>query len=351
VSASSEQPRETAQQPKWQRGVFIVAVALLFVATGMFVLQAVAWTQFPRVSPAVLPPAGEVLGGTAPFRFAYLADSRGNLDVLEAIFERVKSDNVSLVLHGGDLVMEPATQDFEWLLHELEEAQLSVPFCAVAGNHDIAAKAGDLPTRYRLYCRSFGPRQYWFAYANTLFVAFDTAGETCQDDDLQWLDRTLARYRDQYEACIVYTHCPPCDPSPTRQHCLRSGAQELMAILKKHRVSALFASHVHSYLEDRVEGIPVLISGGAGAARDEPFVPFHYLLCHVEPGGTLKVERKDVSSASSQDRWEHRLLVKLPRMIGVIPMLALGAAGLLLLATTVIPWRRRAPNGKAAKSS
>lgn len=331
------------RQKKLRRRLRLAAAACLLAAAGLFALHVAAWTTFPRVSPAVLPPAGEVLPGTAPFRFAYLADSRGNLDVLEVIFERVKADNVSLMLHGGDLVMEPATQDFEWLLHELEEAELGVPFCAVPGNHDIYEHGPDLATRYRLYSRSFGPRQYWFAYANTLFVAFDTACETCQDDDLRWLDRTLARLRDQYEACVVYTHTPPHDPRKGGSHCLRSGAEELGRILKAHRVTVLFASHIHSYLEDCVEGIPTFISGGAGAGRDEPILPFHYLLCRVEPGGAVRVERKDIVSGSSEDYWEHKLLVKLPRMIGLLPVLVLGGAGLLLLAVTLPVWRRRNP--------
>lgn len=335
-------------QRRPKRRLRLVAAACLAMSAGLLALHAAAWMAFPRVSPAVLPPAGEVLEGTAPFRFAYVADSRGNLDVLEPILERVKADGVRLVLHGGDLVMEPATEDFEWLLHELDEAELGVPFCAVAGNHDIDEAKSDLAARYRLYSRSFGPRQYWFACANTLFVAFDTAGEVCQEDDLRWLDRTLARHRAGYEACIVYTHTPPRDPRDGMAHCLQSGTQELGRLLKAHRVTALFASHVHSYLEDRLEGVPVFISGGAGAGRDEPLLPHHYLLCTVAPGGALKVERRDVASDGSGDYWEHKLLVKLPRRIGVTPMLALAAAGLLLGVVAAAPWRRRPRDAGAA---
>jgi len=348
MATPAEGSGDTAERRPRRRRLRAAALGCALAAACVFLLQVASWVAFPRLSPAVLPPAGEVLEGTAPFRFAFVADSRGNLDVLESIFERIRADDVSLILHGGDLVVEPAREDFEWLLHELEEAKLGVPFCTVVGNHDIRHEETDRAAQYRLYSRSFGPRQYWFAYANALFVALDTGTETCEDDDLRWLDRTLARYRNQFEACIVYTHTPPRDPRGISQHCLKSGAKELGLVLKKHHVTALFASHIHSFLEDRIEGIPVFISGGAGAGRDEPILPHHYLLCTVEPGGALRVEKKDVVWHRATDYWEHKLLVKLPRKIGLIPVAVFAAAALLLLALSHALGRRPAPGGGRA---
>lgn len=345
MESATDRLTKASPPRRWRRAVRLVAIVLLLVAGNLFVLHASAWTSFPRLSPSVLPPAGEVLEGKAPFRFAYVADSRGNLDLLEAIFERVKADKVRLLLAGGDLVVEPAVEDFEWLLHEIEEAQLTMPFCAVAGNHDIRHEETAPTEQYRLYSRSFGPRQYWFACANTLFVALDTATESCAENDLKWLEQTLARYRGQYEACIVYTHTPPHDPRHLRP-CLKSGADELQRILNAHRVTALFASHIHSYLEDKLGDVPVYISGGAGAGPDPPFTPHHYLLCTVAPGGALRVERKDVVENATEDYWEHELLVKLPRRFSVLVMLALGGAGVVLLTVAATPWRRRAPGNR-----
>lgn len=329
-----------------------MALGCSILALTLLLAHALPWVSFRPVSRAVLPPAGEVLEGTAPFRFAVVGDSRGNMDVLESILERMKADKASLILHGGDLVSVCATDDFEWVLHELEEAQIGVPFCAVPGNHDVAKGESDANARCRLYSRSFGPRQYWFAYANALFVGLDTAASGCQSEDLQWLDRTLARLRDRYEACFVYTHTPPRDPRPNHSKQMEVGAEELARILKRHRVSALFASHIHSYLEDRVEGIPVYISGGGGATRAEPLGSYHYLLCSVEPGGAFRVEKKDVAREHSADYWEYELLVELPRRMGTVSLATLMAASILFSVLAGVARRRsRASESQAREGA
>ena len=262
--------------------------------------------------PALLPPAGEVMGGTAPFTFAVVGDSRGNTTVFEEILSRIRADGASLILHGGDIVRRAKPRQFDWVLHELAEENLAVPFCPVPGNHDIDEAVDDPGGRCRLYSRAFGPRRYWFAYANTLFVAFDTATKRCSADDLAWLDGTLARYRGGYDACFVYMHVPPVDPRPDRWREVQEGKEELARILKEHGVTAVFAIHIHSYVEVSVEGIPLFISGGAGARLEGPGDRYHYLLCTVEPGGSFAVRKIDVGDRTDADYPEYALRVKFP---------------------------------------
>ena len=125
----------------------------------------------------ILPPAGEVIEGNVPFRFAVVGDSRGNTTVFKEILARIKADKASLILHTGDIVQHCSTPQFNWILHELGEENLDVLFCPVPGNHDVKKGGEDARMRYRLYNQAFGQRRYWFACANTLFVAFDDATE------------------------------------------------------------------------------------------------------------------------------------------------------------------------------
>ena len=306
-----------------------IAVALLG-AQGVWHLLAV-----DRPNP-ILPPAGEVLQGDAPFRFAVVGDSRGNMEVFEGICQHIQADDVSLVLHTGDIVKRCTELQYDWVLHELGEVGFRVPFCAVPGNHDIDESAPDAASVCRLYSESFGPPRYWFAYANTLFVALDNSTEKVTAQDLGWLDRTLGLWRRNYSACLVHMHCPPRDPRPESGHAMHEGAPELMRVLKRHNVTAVFASHIHAYLEDEIDGIPIYITGGAGAERDSPEVPYHYLLCTVDRGGALTVEKRDVAETANADYYEYVLRVKFPYQ-GVPPL----AGVLVALGMFMDGWQRR----------
>jgi Icc-related predicted phosphoesterase len=276
--------------------------------------------------PPQLPPAGHALSGTAPFTFAVMGDSQGNQSVFELVLERAQREGVQLMLHTGDIARRLSRREFDWVLHELSEMDLRVPFCAVPGNHDVEHGAGSPDESCRFYSRAFGPRRYWFSWGGVLFVAFDNSSKACRPEDLDWLEGTLERHRAAYRACFVFMHVPPRDPRPGKTHALEGGADELMAILSRHQVSAVFAGHIHAFLEDEVAGTPVYISGGAGGHRVPPISSHHFLLCTVEQDGSLTVERRDVEWVADADELEYRLRTRFPGTV------ALGAAGLLVAA-------------------
>lgn len=309
-------------------------------AAGVFFAGHFTWTLVNgEAPPAIVPPAGQVMAGTVPFRFAVISDNRGNMSVFEEALAMIKEEDPSLILHAGDIVKRYNPRHFDWLLHELDEENLTVPFCPVPGNHDIDWTARDMKNRYRLYNRAFGPRRYWFSYANALFVAFDDSDERCSSGDLKWLDSVLERFRGRYELCFVYMHVPPRDPRPGCNHALKAGeADKLMPILKKHDVTAVFAGHLHYYAEDEIEGIPIYISGGAGEKKDAGEA-HHYLLCSVDASGRFTVERRDLSHRIDTDYPEYVFRTKFPD--GVV---LLGAVGLLL--TGVVMSVRRVPVGR-----
>jgi 3',5'-cyclic AMP phosphodiesterase CpdA len=285
--------------------------------------------------PSILPPTGEVLEGASPFRFAVISDTRGNMSVFEEALVRIKQEQPSLILHAGDIAQRYTRRQFNWLLHELEEEKLTAPFCPVPGNHDVDNEARDAAERCRLYEQAFGQRRYWFSYANALFVAFDDSMERCTDDDLQWLDATLARLRASYDACFVYMHVPPRDPEPGGRHALKErDAEKLAEVLQRHNVTTLFCGHLHSYAEDTIAGIPVFVTGGAGEDKktDEPH---HYLLCTVGPDGSATVARRDVPRVVNDDYPDYVLFTKFPWRT------ALALAAVLALAASVVPISRQ----------
>ena len=88
---------------------------------------------------------------------------------------------------------------------------------------------------HELYCDAFGPRRYWFAYANALFVGFDNAVGEPSQQDVRWLDQTLHRLRSKYSACFVLMHVPPRDPRPGRLNTLQPAAEAMVRVMKKPR--------------------------------------------------------------------------------------------------------------------
>ncbi len=322
-------------------------LALLCLVVGALVLGAcgVRSLVVKRPRSALLPPAGKGLGGEVPFRFAVLGDNRGVRKSLTDILRAIKAERVRFVLHTGDVARHGNHEQLDWVRQGVAEAKLGVPFCAVPGNHDIRGRAVEHGERYRPYEQAFGPRQYWFSCANALFVAFDDATNTCRPDDLAWLDATLARHRKEFDACFVFLHVPPRDPRPGRTHCLKPRhAKALLPILKAHRVTAVFAGHIHSYLEDHAGAVPVFITGGAGAPRHEPEVPYHYLVCTVEPGGSFRVARRDVDTSGSTDLVEYYWRVKFRSTVALPVGLGFLAAGSLFGTISHSRKRRRMPN-------
>ena len=265
-------------------------------------------------APAILPPAGEVLAGSAPYTFAMVGDNRGNANVYDTVIKRIQQDGAAFVLHGGDLVKHCTANQYRWLLHEMAEQDLKVPFCPVPGNHDVLREPDpEAKVSRLLYERSFGQRHYWFAYADTLFVALDTSGKALPADELAWLDRTLALNRSRYGTCIVFSHVPPRNPQPGGGHDLGADGEKLAAVLAKWNVTAMFASHVHSYAEDRMRGVPIYISGGAGGDLQNPGDKHHYLLCRMDSDGTLTVQKKDVPFEPNRDYPEYVARARLGR--------------------------------------
>ncbi len=284
-----------------------------------------------EVPPSVVPPAGEVLEGTVPFRFAIISDTRGNQTVFEEALRRIKGEDVRLILHAGDIVKRVKPHYFDWVLHELDEEGLTVPFCPVPGNHELDKKAANAADRLKLYQRSFGPRRYWFSYANALFVAFDDSTERCRPEDLEWLEATLDRLRGQYQLCFVYMHVPPRDPRPGGSHALQPGeAEKLIPILKAHDVTAVFAGHLHAYAEDDLEGIPVYITGGAGESK-EVGEPHHYLVCTVGADGSYEVARRDLPHMPNEDYAEYVLRAKFPHRALLLASCVLVLMGLVFV--------------------
>lgn len=312
-----------AESMRTGRWAGIACVSMGAMLLGLHALWSHVHAEPP---PPILPPAGEVIHAEIPFRFAVVSDTRGNMAAFEQGLARIEEIGVSLVLHAGDIVERLNERQFNWVLHELDEANLSVPFCVVPGDHDTGERSPDSQGRYRFYSSAFGPRRYWFACANALFVTFDDSTETVTAKELAWLDEVLTRHRADYELCFMLFHVPPRGPGV--KHTLNEAdTGELMRLLSRHRVSAAFTGHLHSYVHYEVEGVPVYSTGGLGE-EGPPGEPHSFLVCNVRSDGSFSVEKHDVALGPNADYPEYVFRVKLPAasvLFGAVGLLVVGA--------------------------
>lgn len=310
-------------------------IRVLWVCAGLLAILLALYgfwfIESRSLPPPVLPPAGNRLAAQAPFTFAVIGDNRGNMQVFENVLRSIRRRKPQFILHTGDLVRTCTPEDYGFLLHELAKENLPFPLCAVPGNHDIGKGASERQN-YELYVRAFGPRHYWFSCGDSLFVAADNAQNRPEaiEKELAWLKGVLETHRRRYKTCFVFLHIPPRDPRgiPDEEHGMVVGGQALMSILAHHQVSAVFAGHIHSFVEDRMASVPIYITGGAGAPLRPPLRKHHYLLCTVLPNGQFQVHREDVDECLDTDFPEY-LLWK------THPLVALSLAGAILGAAVV----------------
>ena len=232
------------------------------------------------------------------------------MTVFEDILRRIQADKADLILHTGDIVKRCKAGQYAWVLHELGEEGLTIPFCAVAGNHDINEEASEIRRRYSLYSRSLGLRRYWFSYGQALFVAFDDATDRATPEVLQWLDETLTPHSGQY---------PPSNRAPL--NCLPCSASPASAPSSPAISTATWRT--------TWTACPSTYPGGAGGDLDMPQEGHHYLLCSVSKDSTFHVQKVTVTTPEDSDVPEYLLFTKFPEDLGV----SLGAA---LLATGIL---------------
>ncbi|MFN0161975.1 MAG: metallophosphoesterase [Burkholderiales bacterium] len=170
------------------------------------------------------------------------------------------------VVHLGDIVHPmPGVPGFGEAARRFKEiaAQLRAPLHLVPGNHDVGDKAvdwmpadivcSDYVANYR---KTFGADYYAFdcgllrgIVINSLLLNSDLPEEALQR---AWLESELAASSGR--RIFAFIHYPPyvlaADERSTYDNIDQPGRAWLLDLLRKHRVEALFAGHVHNFWYD-----------------------------------------------------------------------------------------------------
>ncbi|MCQ2352698.1 MAG: metallophosphoesterase [Victivallaceae bacterium] len=283
---------------------------IIAILSGIAMLAAGAYLccRFGNTA-SIIPPASKHLAAQKKdFRIAFFGDFAMQTDVIVPVLKQISADRIDFAISVGDMFRTIRGAEGAYLVELLQE-NLSVPMCAIPGNHDILGK-GNLKT----YCHFFGNPYYFFSFGDTLFIMLNdnvpikATPETLQlllpevqrknpkhvsgmdDEELAWLESVLSRYRQDFRRCVLVMHRPPVAPPAVYRHIQTTiVAHQLKPLLKRFPIDAIVSGHLHTSGQSDFEGVPVYHVPCSGQKmRDTLHPDFGYLTLHFTGSGKIE---------------------------------------------------------------
>lgn len=211
------------------------------------------------------------------FTFVVLGDSRGNDAVFRRSLALAATFSPLFVLHGGDVGDAGSAAELERFLALVSQEVPAIPLFVVAGNHERDQK---------LFRAKIGPLDYTLTVPRLglKLVVLDNSRYALKPAQLDYLRGELAGNRG---TSFVAMHIPP-KTARWSGHSFTDGAADLIRIMTDGKVATAFFAHIHLYDEDRLGGVPCIISGGAGAVLDKARLAgtpvYHIVVVTVKDG-------------------------------------------------------------------
>jgi 3',5'-cyclic AMP phosphodiesterase CpdA len=182
----------------------------------------------------------------------------------------------------GDLAFTGAEEEFQEVI-DFFNSRVQAPVFALRGNHDIAN-----------YEKFLGLSTYAVVLDRFVCLFLNNGTGCFPDEDLAFLSKELDKHPDRN--FLLFMHVPP----PTdihRSHMPQAEWGKLKAVLDQHRerISHIFCAHIHGYHHYELDGYPVTITAGGGAAMihdlKSPEQKFHHaVVVHLGDNGHLTTE-------------------------------------------------------------
>ncbi len=177
-----------------------------------------------------------------------------NMKVYAGTLEKSAEDDITLI--AGDLVPAGNAHYYEEI-SALTEVIAHNDIYVLRGNHDTGA-----------YTDYFGRKNYALLAKEFSVVVLDNAMRTFESDGLELLKQVLQM--EEVHQVIIAFHIP------IPNHFIRNSvSEEEFERLKeaytpwKNKVKYFLCGHVHSRFEDRIDGIPLICTGGGGALIED----------------------------------------------------------------------------------
>ena len=196
------------------------------------------------------------------FTFAVMGDSRDNPEKFRAVLAAAAAHAPAFIVHTGDITRFGRAREFAEAVAILRACP--APVVVIPGNHDLETEKG------RFFEQVFGPLDFYFQAGAFRFICINNADDVLDGSFIRLPAEDAPAKLEELAAgtmpaCIVM-HVPPATAA-IKEHVSVPVTAPLTALLQKHGpgIRAILCGHVHGYAAAELEGVPVIISGGAGA--------------------------------------------------------------------------------------
>ena len=206
------------------------------------------------------------------------------VEIMNTFARALKSTKPGFAVILGDLVPIGEREVYD-AVYQFTKIVADYPVYALCGNHDT-----------KFYEEFFGLKDYILYNNRSAIIVLDNSKRRFSDTTIDFLRNSLEKY--ERENIMLLFHIPP----PNRFSSNTMSAEEwgkLNAVLDLFpgRISFILCGHIHTFFEDNLEGIRLIVSAGAGARLEEVHGPiekmkaFHHVLrFYYDDAGKLSYE-------------------------------------------------------------
>lgn len=136
-------------------------------------------------------------------------------------------------------------------------------------------------------------------------VGLDSSTSAYDDEQLQWLDKTLAKIRPQFKYCVIFSHVPPVNVKVPNDHRLFDESRDRFAeVIRNRGVNLLISGHVHYYSESEFAGVPLITLPSSGQPIRSEIKKFGYVMFKADRDGIAKIKPVYVEAGDDMEHWE-----------------------------------------------
>lgn len=212
------------------------------------------------------------------FSFIVLGDSNGKESRFVKVIRKAAVHQPDFIIQTGDFTRKGDIREYTAFSEITRNGH--VPFLFAAGNHDIVKSKG-----LKNYRKFFGPFDFFFDAGRYRFIfvnnnnrrivsefkniteqpGFEDTHEFVSGMDNHQIS-TLQNLLHEKRSSFIIMHQPP-PVGPFMHHSFTRNADTFLRTVEQYSdsVLAVLCGHIHGYCRYSYKGVPIIVSGGAGA--------------------------------------------------------------------------------------